>query len=157
MREEDLALCYPDGYFTRVSESKSFSEFTLLDPCCGSGHFLVAALNLLVPLRMTDEKLSARAACDAVLRENLHGLELDPRCTQIAAFALALAAWKYPEAGGYRELPLLNIACSGQGVAHAHLHVIPRRTGDGVRYQWPSKDPSPAELDRTAERIRAAF
>ena len=34
-------------------------------------------------------------ACDAVLRENLFGLELDPRCTQIAAFALALAAWKY--------------------------------------------------------------
>ncbi len=36
-----------------------------------------------------------RTACDAVLRENLFGLELDPRCTQIAAFALALAAWTY--------------------------------------------------------------
>lgn len=100
---------------------KSLKEFTLLDPCCGSGHFLVSSFNLLVPLRMHDEKLSAREACDAVLRENLHGLELDPRCTQIAAFALALAAWKYPDASGeplgYRELPPLNIACSGQGVA----------------------------------------
>ena len=59
-------------------------------------------------------------ACDAVLRENLFGLELDPRCTQIAAFALALAAWRYPgPAGqplGHRELPQFNIACSGQGV-----------------------------------------
>ena len=100
---------------------KSFAEFTLLDPCCGSGHFLVSAFNLLVPLRIHDDKLSARDACEAVLRENLHGLELDPRCTQIAAFALALAAWKYPgengEPLGYRELPPLNIACSGQGVA----------------------------------------
>lgn len=100
---------------------KSLKEFTLLDPCCGSGHFLVSSFNLLVPLRMHDEKLSAREACDAVLRENLHGLELDPRCTQIAAFALALAAWKYPgedgEPLGYRVLPPLNIACSGQGVA----------------------------------------
>ena len=100
---------------------KSLKEFTLLDPCCGSGHFLVSAFNLLVPLRMLDEKLSARNACDAVLRENIHGLELDPRCTQIAAFALALAAWKYPgengEPLGYRDLPPLNIACSGQGVA----------------------------------------
>ena len=96
---------------------KSFAEFTLLDPCCGSGHFLVAAFHLLVPLRMHDDKLSARDASDAVLRENLHGLELDPRCTQIAAFALALAAWKYPDAGGYRPLPPLNIACSGQAVA----------------------------------------
>lgn len=100
---------------------RSLKEFSLLDPCCGSGHFLVSAFNLLVPLRMHDENLSAREACDAVLRENLHGLELDPRCTQIAAFALALAAWKYPgengEPLGYRELPSLNIACSGQGVA----------------------------------------
>src|SRR5947207_3097779 len=88
----------------------------MLDPCCGSGHFLVAGFNLLVSLRMHDEKLSAHEACEAVLRDNLFGLELDPRCTQIAAFALALAAWKYPNAGGYRPLPPLNIACSGQGV-----------------------------------------
>jgi len=99
---------------------RSLREFTMLDPCCGSGHFLVAAFRLLVPLRMRDEGLSARDACDAVLRENLFGLELDPRCTQIAAFALALAAWTYPgpdgEPLGYRPLPTLNIACSGQGV-----------------------------------------
>jgi hypothetical protein len=95
---------------------KTLAEFTMLDPCCGSGHFLVAAFNLLVPLRMHDEGLSATAACDAVLRENIYGLELDSRCTQIAAFALAMAAWKYRNAGGYRRLPALNIACSGQGV-----------------------------------------
>lgn len=95
---------------------KTLAEFTMLDPCCGSGHFLVAAFNLLVPLRMHDEGLSTAEACDAVLRDNLFGLELDPRCTQIAAFALALVAWKYPDAGGYRPLPTLNIACSGQGV-----------------------------------------
>src|SRR5206468_12282153 len=98
---------------------KSFRDFTLLDPCCGSGHFLVNAFNLLVPLRMHDEGLSAKDACDAVLRENLFGLEIDPRCTQIAAFALALAAWKYPgEDGqplGYRAFPALNIACTGIG------------------------------------------
>ena len=95
---------------------KALAEFTMLDPCCGSGHFLVAAFNLLVPLRMHDEGLSATAACEAVLRDNIYGLELDPRCTQIAAFALAMAAWKYTEAGGYRPLPTLSIACSGQGV-----------------------------------------
>jgi hypothetical protein len=98
---------------------KTLAEFTMLDPCCGSGHFLVSGFNLLVPLRMQDDKLSAQQACDAVLRDNLFGLELDPRCTQIAAFALALAAWKYPgedgQALGYRPLPQLNVACSGQG------------------------------------------
>ena len=75
---------------------QTLKEFRLLDPCCGSGHFLVGAFHLLVPLRMHEERLSAREACDAVLRGNLFGLELDPHCTQIAAFALAVAAWKFP-------------------------------------------------------------
>jgi hypothetical protein len=90
------------------------AELKVLDPCCGSGHFLVAAFGILVRIRMHDDGLSAREACDAVLRDNLFGLELDARCTQIAAFNLALAAWKFPNAGGYRPLPQMHIACSGQ-------------------------------------------
>src|SRR3954469_18626929 len=109
-------------------------EFTMLDPCCGSGHFLVAGFHLLVPLRRHDEGLSAADAADAVLRENLHGLELDPRCTQIAAFALAMAAWKYPGDGGdalgYRPLTPLNIACSGQGVVGSKEDWVRFATGD---------------------------
>jgi len=92
------------------------AEIKVLDPCCGSGHFLVEAFRVLVPMRMQEEALSAREAVDAVLRENLHGLELDERCTQIAAFNLALAAWTYPDTGGYRPLPEPNIACSGLSV-----------------------------------------
>ena len=94
-------------------------ELKLLDPCCGSGHFLVAAFAMLVPMRMAAEGLSAREAVDAVLRDNLHGLEIDARCVEIAAFALALAAWRYPNAGGYRPLPALNVACSGLSVGAA--------------------------------------
>ena len=94
-------------------------ELKLLDPCCGSGHFLVAAFAMLVPMRMAAEGLSAQEAVDAVLRDNLHGLEIDARCVEIAAFALALAAWRYPNAGGYRPLPALNVACSGLSVGAA--------------------------------------
>ncbi len=64
----------------------TLAEFTMLDPCCGSGHFLVAAFNLLVPLRMHDEKLTAEKACEAVLRDNLFGLELDPRGDSLLLF-----------------------------------------------------------------------
>lgn len=95
----------------------SLAEFKLLDPCLGSGHFLVSALHYLVPLRCASEGLSVAAAVDRVLTENLHGLELDARCVEIAAFALALAAWRYPDESGkvlgYRPLPKLNIACVG--------------------------------------------
>lgn len=89
------------------------SELKILDPCCGSGHFLVAAFQMLVPMRIALEGLSVQEAVDRVLNENIHGLELDPRCVELAAFALALAAWCYPDSGGYRQMPELNIACSG--------------------------------------------
>ena len=94
-------------------------EFKVLDPCCGSGHFLVAALLMLIPMRMEMDGLNASEATDAVLRDNLHGLELDQRCVELAAFALALTAWRYPDAGGYRPLPELQLACSGLSVSVA--------------------------------------
>ncbi len=87
------------------------AELRVLDPCCGSGHFLVEGLHLVVRLRMEEEGLSLGDAIRAVLRDNLHGLEIDPRCAQVAAFSVAFAAWKL--AGKAIELPPLRIACSG--------------------------------------------
>jgi len=111
-REEDDGPWLPAaGTFPDWPERAA--EIKVLDPCCGSGHFLVEAFRILVPMRIVEEGLSAREAVDAVLRENLFGLEIDERCTQIAAFNLALAAWTYPAAGGYRPLPEPHIACSG--------------------------------------------
>ena len=96
--------------------------FKLLDPCCGSGHFLVAAFLLLVPMRMAAEGLSAMDAVDAVLADNLHGLELDARCVEIAVFALALAAWRFPDENGdplgvRADMPSPRVACCGLKVA----------------------------------------
>ncbi|BDX02820.1 hypothetical protein MACH16_15680 [Marinomonas pontica] len=94
----------------------NLSELKTLDPCCGSGHFLVAVFLMLVPMRMQLEQLSAREAVDKVITENLHGLELDQRCVELAAFAVALEAWRFPNAGGYRPLPELHLACSGLSI-----------------------------------------
>lgn len=99
----------------------SLADFKLLDPCCGSGHFLVAAFLMLVPMRMAAEGLSAKEAVNRVLAENIHGLELDQRCVEIAVFAVALEAWRYPDASGrplgVREIPAPNIACCGLKVS----------------------------------------
>lgn len=89
----------------------SVAEVTVMDPCCGSGHFLVEAFSMLWQMRLEEEGLHPVAAQDAVLRENLFGLELDSRCVQIAMFAVALQAWK--AGGGWRELPVPHIACTG--------------------------------------------
>ncbi|QGM22568.1 SAM-dependent DNA methyltransferase [Spiribacter sp. 2438] len=93
------------------------ADLKVMDPCCGSGHFLVAVLLILVPMRQELEGLSPQQAVDAVLRDNLHALELDQRCVELAAFALALTAWTYPDAGGYRRLPELHVACSGLSIS----------------------------------------
>ncbi len=89
---------------------KTGKELTCLDPCMGSGHFVVAIFERLVALRMAEEKLDEKTAVAAVIGDNLFGLEIDPRCTQIGAFNLALAAWRRV---GHCTLPAMNLACSG--------------------------------------------
>lgn len=89
----------------------SLKEITMLDPSMGSGHFIVEVFKKMAELRKHDENLTKEEACDVTISDNIHGLELDDRCTQIAAFNLALTAWKY--CGKYRILPEMNLACSG--------------------------------------------
>lgn len=92
---------------------RAAKDIKVLDPSMGSGHFLVFVLPILVGFRMEEEGLSREQAVEAVLRDNLFGLEIDPRCTQIAAFNLAWSAWRMI---GYRALPQLNLASSGLGI-----------------------------------------
>lgn len=87
------------------------AEITFCDPCCGSGHFLTEGFAILVALRQREEGLSPADAVRAVLQDNLHGLELDGRCVQIAAFNVALVAWKL--AGEPLALPAPHIAWVG--------------------------------------------
>lgn len=94
------------------------SDVTVMDPCCGSGHFLVEAFTMLWQMRAEEEGTTPSEAQDGVLRDNLFGLDIDQRCVQIATFALALAAWR---TGGYRSLPSPSIGCSGTPVA-GQLH-----------------------------------
>ncbi len=89
---------------------KKAKELKCIDPCMGSGHIVVAMLERLVALRVAEEKMDEASAVAAVIRDNLFGLEIDQRCTQIAAFNLALAAWRRVR---YRPLPAMNLACSG--------------------------------------------
>jgi histidine triad (HIT) family protein len=45
----------------------------------------------------------------------------------------------------------------GQVVMHIHLHLIPRRLGDGLGFRWPATQPARAELDRLAGLIHAGL
>ncbi|MGD0678994.1 MAG: BREX-2 system adenine-specific DNA-methyltransferase PglX, partial [Polyangiaceae bacterium] len=74
---------------------------TILDPTCGSGHFLLGAFERLVDHRLrerpgTDVRDAARSALDAV-----HGVDINPYAVAIARFRLTLA---FLERGGYAKL-----------------------------------------------------
>ncbi|WIG59039.1 MAG: hypothetical protein OJF49_001786 [Ktedonobacterales bacterium] len=84
-------------------------ELRILDPACGSGHFLLYCFDLLVRIyheAWADDDLGPalqsefasdfpayQAAVPAlILRHNLHGVDIDLRAVQIAALALWLRA-----------------------------------------------------------------
>lgn len=93
---------------------RTVRELRVLDPCCGSGHFLVALVGLLVAMLREEEGLDVEEAVRVVLGDVLHGLEIDARCTQLAAFNVAFAAWRL--VGRPVDLPPLRVACSGLSV-----------------------------------------
>lgn len=77
----------------------SLKELKLIDPACGSGHFLVVALDML--FHFYQEEAKHRGAdwsdffiVDSIVNNNLHGIDIDPRAVQIAAAALSLKARK---------------------------------------------------------------
>jgi hypothetical protein len=103
----------------RVRPRKDPRDMRILDPACGSGHFLLYAFDLLLtiyeeaweaadgaPSEATGRTLredhrdldTLRLAVPAlVVEHNLHGVDIDPRAAQIAALALwlrAQRAWK---------------------------------------------------------------
>ncbi|GDX95759.1 hypothetical protein LBMAG47_14230 [Planctomycetia bacterium] len=120
---------------------RAVKDLTCLDPCMGSGHFVVAMFDRLVPLRMREEGLSETAAIKAVIRDNLYGLEIDPRCTQIGAFNLALAAWRRV---GHIPLPPMHIACSG---------LAPNATED----EWVALAEGNSRLEEGMRRLHGLF
>ena len=109
-------------------------EIRVLDPACGSGHFLLYCFDLLLTIyeeAYTDPDLGPalkrdyptlealmRAAPQLILSQNLHGIDIDPRAVQIASFALWLHAQRAYAAlgvspGDRPKIERMNIVCAG--------------------------------------------
>lgn len=127
MRGTSTALTEKCEYMVRkpgeefaLRAKKDPRDMRILDPACGSGHFLLYAFDLL--LTIYDEAHSdpespkseatgtmlaedypsfdalRKAVPGLILAHNLHGVDIDPRCAQIAQLALWMRAQK-----AYRE------------------------------------------------------
>lgn len=107
-------------------EKKDPRDLRLLDPACGSGHFLLYAFDLLIQIyeeahsdpqspesvttgrRLAEEYPSLdelrKAIPSLVLAHNLHGVDIDLRCAQIAQLALWMRAQRaYHDMGTSRS------------------------------------------------------
>jgi hypothetical protein len=89
-------------------------DLKILDPACGSGHFLLYAFDLLLAIYdeawadpdqpkneatghalafdFPDRQALLREVPVLVLQHNLHGVDIDPRCAQISQLALWMRA-----------------------------------------------------------------
>ena len=84
---------------------------TMLDPCCGSGHFLTEALAILAALRHTEEGLSlAEAVATLYCGTICTGSRSTGAASRSRPLPSALTAWRI---GGWRALPLPHIAWVG--------------------------------------------
>jgi hypothetical protein len=110
LKEGEKASDNKDIYQIPFRQKKDPRELKILDPACGSGHFLLYVFDLLVRIyneAYTDPDLGpklmeAYPAKDAfdkeiprlILENNLYGIDIDLRAIQIAALALWLRAQK---------------------------------------------------------------
>ena len=96
-------------------------ELRVLDPACGSGHFLLYAFDVLERIwRRECPKMDPGAIPRKILEHNLYGVDLDLRACQLATFNLYLKARDRAESEGNTdfELPRMGIVTADAKVAN---------------------------------------
>ena len=94
-------------------------ELRVIDPACGSGHFLLYAFDVLERIWRAETDLPADEIPRKILEHNLYGVDLDMRACQLAAFNLYLKGRTRTEAEGADgfDMPDLGIVCADASVA----------------------------------------
>ncbi len=140
---------------TERGEPIELSDVAVLDPACGSGHFLLAAYDLLERAWQHASVAPGDAAPHIV--GSLWGIDIDPRCAQVASAALLFRARRSCPHG---PLPRPNIICARSLPATAMgfddiLAKLPRQQATLVRALSDALDAAPVlgPLLRIEERI----
>jgi hypothetical protein len=77
-------------------ERKKVREIKVLDPACGSGHFLVYSFDVLYRMYKEEEpNTPVEEIPRLILERNLFGIDIDLRAVQLAALSLYLKAKSY--------------------------------------------------------------
>lgn len=109
-----------DRTLTPAIDEFGYKEVRIIDPTCGSGHFLLGAFDRLFNLYQLNEPgLNARTAAQKVL-DSIYGVDINPFATAIAKFRLLLAALKASDIYQLSDAPnfKFNIA-TGDSLLHS--------------------------------------
>ena len=114
-----------DRTLTPAIEEFGLPGLRLVDPTCGSGHFLLGAFARLDAAWQADAPgLTSRERVQKAL-DSIHGVDLNPFAVAIARFRLTVAAL---QARGDTTLTLHDVAVSTSGPSQLFVVI------DGVRY-----------------------
>lgn len=104
-------------------EMKPVRDITVLDPACGTMHFGLVAFDLLAEMYREELRRAGEPGWPeepsvaeesqipaAILRNNLFGMDIDPRAVQLSALTLYLKAKSLQPGAAIEEI---NLACSG--------------------------------------------
>lgn len=100
-------------------EEFGFDKVRLIDPTCGSGHFLIGAFERLFGLWQEREPGTTAAVLAERALGQVHGVDLNPYATAIARFRLVISALKACHVTRLAEAPAftLNLA-TGDSLLH---------------------------------------
>lgn len=95
VEEMPYYLAPVDGQRDQIPQDiRSVADIRFLDPCMGSGHILVYAFDLLTKM-YEEEGFPTKKIPGLIFENNLYGMDIDPRCYQLASFALTMKARAY--------------------------------------------------------------
>lgn len=83
-----------NGEIKHIDEFVKPEDVKFLDPCMGSGHILVYAFDILMEI-YKESGYTERDAAAMIVQNNLFGLDIDDRASQLAYFAVMMKARSY--------------------------------------------------------------
>lgn len=83
-----------NGEIKHIDEFVKPEDVKFLDPCMGSGHILAYAFDVLMEI-YKESGYTERDAAAMIVQNNLFGLDIDDRASQLAYFAVMMKARSY--------------------------------------------------------------
>ena len=131
-----------NGEIKHIDEFVKPEDVKFIDPCMGSGHILVYAFDVLMEI-YKESGYAERDAASMIVQNNLFGLDIDDRASQLAYFAVMMKARSYdrrflsrgitPNVISIKESNHMGVAIRDGLTTDAEMNVISRYLVDTFR------------------------